>query len=470
MSDAPRPDEAFAPLKRLIIARTGHAYYEDKDAALWERVRARIRATGAGDSAGYAALLRDPAEGEAEWAALESAITIGETFFFRDARQFAALRDSILPGLIARRTEARRLRIWSAGCSTGAEPYSLAILLRRLLGAEHRAWSISILGTDISEAALVAARAARFSPWALRGMQAAERQRDFLPVDGGRAWQLRPENRGTVRFERQNLLGLLDGTLPLGMTDFDLILCRNVLIYFDRAGVPEMVRALAGRLVPDGWLLLGHAEPDPAYGAFLEAATLSGATAWRPLRGTPPDRPSPIPEAMEPAVPDPQPWQPLLPPPHPLPVLPAAPAGPSAPAASDLPAVIGRARAEADSGALDDARTTLRAGLEAHPTAAPLHYLDALVARGLGEPGEAEAALRRALYLDKGFVAAHYQLGLLLLDRGAEAAGRRSVANAARLARALPGDTVLEEGDGMTAETLLALARHHLEPRPGGVG
>ncbi|WP_338661403.1 protein-glutamate O-methyltransferase CheR [Pararoseomonas sp. SCSIO 73927] len=492
MSDAPRPDEAFAALKRLIIARTGHAYYEDKDAALWERVRARIRATGAGDAAGYAALLRDAAEGEAEWAALESAITIGETFFFRDARQFAALREGILPGLIARRAEARRLRVWSAGCSTGAEPYSVAILLRRLLGVEHRAWSISILGTDISEAALAAARAARFSPWALRGMEGAERARDFLPVEGGRAWQLRPEHRGTVRFERQNLLGLLDGTLPLGMTDFDLILCRNVLIYFDRAAVPEMVRALAGRLAPDGWLLLGHAEPDPAYGAFLEAVTLSGATAWRALRSGPPERPAfvpMLPEAREPQVGEPevvergpQPWQPLLPPLRPAPAAPAALVDPAPPAAAaeDPRAVIGRARAEADSGALDDAQATLRAGLAAHPTAAPLHYLDGLVARGLGQAAAAEAALRRALYLDKGFVAAHYQLGLLLLDRGAEAAGRRSVANAARLARALPGDTVLEEGDGMTAETLLGLARHHLEPKPlepkslnsklGGVG
>ncbi|MCR0983000.1 CheR family methyltransferase [Roseomonas populi] len=465
------PDGDFAPLKRLIIARTGHAYYEDKDAALWERVRARIRATGAGGSAGYAALLRDPAEGEAEWAALESAITIGETFFFRDARQFAALRDSILPGLIARRAEARRLWIWSAGCSTGAEPYSIAILLRRLLGPAHREWSITILGTDISEAALAAARTARFSPWALRGMGAAERARDFVPVDGGRAWQLRPEHRGTVRFERGNLLALLDGSLPLGMTDFDLILCRNVLIYFDRAQVPAIVRALAGRLRPDGWLLLGHAEPDPAYGAFLEAVTLSGATAWRPIQG-PPAPSALFHPAPEEASQGPEPWQPLLPPLAPPP--PARPAPillTAAPAAGDdLPAVIGRARAEADSGALDDAKATLRAGLLAHPTAAALHYLDALVARGLGDAAAAEAALRRALYLDKGFVAAHYQLGLLLLGQGADAAGRRSVANAARLARALPGDTVLEEGDGMTAETLLGLARQHLDQPLNGAG
>jgi len=450
-------DPAFTDLKRRIIARTGHAYYEDKDSVLWERLRGRIRASGAATLAGYVALL----EGEAEWAELEAAITIGETFFFRDAGQFAALRDTILPGLIARRAETRRLRIWSAGCSTGAEPYSVAILLRRLLGAAHGGWRITILGTDISETALETARAARFSPWALRGMEPAARAEDFLPVAGGRQWQLRPEHRTALRFERQNLLGLLDGTLPLGMTGFDLILCRNVLIYFDRETVARVVRALGGRLAADGWLLLGHAEPDPAFGAFLRAVPLGGTTAWRP------------PTAAE-AAPPPPAWEPLpddsraaAPEPGPLPAPASAPAAPAeAPPAppGDPRALRDRARAEADSGALEAAQGTLRAALRAHPTDPALHLLDGLVARARGEAAAAEAALRRALYLDSGFVAAHYQLGLLLLDRGAAEAGRRSIANAARLARALPGDAVLEEGDGMTAETLLGLARHHLAP------
>ncbi|SHJ80109.1 chemotaxis protein methyltransferase CheR [Roseomonas rosea] len=478
-SQPPLDDPAFAELKRRIIARTGHAYYEDKDASLWERLRRRIRASGAGNAAGYAALLADAAEGEAEWAALEAAITIGETFFFRDAGQFAALRDTILPGLIGRRAESRRLRIWSAGCSTGAEPYSVAILLRRLLGAAHREWSISILGTDISDAALEAARAARFSPWALRGMDLEERLRDFLPVEGNQAWQLRPEHRGTVRFERQNLLGLLDDSLPLSMTGFDLILCRNVLIYFDRDTVPALVRALGERLVPDGWLLLGHAEPDPSFGAFLRAIALTGTTAWRPMEpgvAPPPalpspaasPSPSPVPPVAAPHLAPPSPIEAPVreaapPRPTPVPGPLVSPAAPITPApAEDRRALVDRARAEADSGALDAARATLRAGLRAHPTDAAMQLLDGLVARALGDMAAAEAALRRALYLDSGFVAAHYQLGLLLLDRGAAEAGRRSMANAARLARALPGDTVLEEGDGMTAETLLGLVRHHL--------
>ena len=474
--DDARADAAFPALKRLVIARTGHAYYEDKDGALWERVCRRLRATGAADAAGYLARL---ATDEEEWAALESEVTIGETFFFRDAAQFAALRESILPRLIRRRAAERRLRVWSAGCSTGAEAYSVAILLRRLLGTARADWAIDILGTDISAAAIAAARAARFSPWALRGMAAAERDRDFLPLEGGRAWQLRPEHRAHVRFERGNLLALLDGAPPPGLGEHDLILCRNVLIYLDRARVPAVVRALGERLAPDGWMLLGHSEPDPSFGAFLRPVPLLGTTAWRPRA-----------EGAAPATPELAaggflPWAPLLPP-EPLPALPepfpersgaprpppippasaeAQPAIPSQPASLD--AALERARAEADSGALEAARETLREALRAHPTAAPLHHLDGLVARALGDPAAAEAALRRALYLDRDFVAAHYHLGLLLLGRGAAEAGRRSIANADRLARALPGGTVLEEGDGMTAETLLGLARQHLAAGPG---
>ena len=443
---APPGDAAFATLKRMVVARTGHAYYEDKDPALRERLERRLRATGTADAAGYLALLGDPEKGEAEWAALESAVTIGETFFFRDRGQFDALRDTILPALIAARAASRRLRLWSAGCSTGAEPYSLAILLRRLLGEDHASWGVDILGTDISAAALEAARAAVFSPWALRGMDPAERARDFLPAEEGRAWQLRPMHRAAVRFERGNLLGLLDGTAPAAMTGFDLILCRNVLIYFDRAAVPRMVRALGARLAPDGWMLLGHAEPDPAFGAFLRPVPLAGTTAWRPRHPPPP-----------------APWRPpaAAPPVPPSPPRPAPPA-PSRNPVHDTREATDRARAEADAGALEAARATLREALRHHPTAAALHHLDGLAARALGDEAAAEAALRRAVYLDKDFVAAHYQLGLLLLGRDATAAGRRSIANAARLAGRMPPDAILEEGDGMDAGTLLGLARHHL--------
>ena len=160
----PEVDPGFPALKARIIARTGHHYYADKDDLLFDRLRKRFRALGLADATAYAACLDDRLTGGPEWAALEAEITIGETFFFRYAEQFAALRATILPALIAARAAERTLRVWSAGCSTGAEPYSIAILLHELLGTALPDWRISILGTDISTAALETARAGDLRP------------------------------------------------------------------------------------------------------------------------------------------------------------------------------------------------------------------------------------------------------------------------------------------------------------------
>ena len=185
----PLIDAGFPQLKSRIIERTGHFYYQDKDDLLWERVRKRLRATGLRGFDAISSLLGDPISGPAEWSRLEAEITIGETFFFRYAEQFAALRATILPEIVARKSATRRLRIWSAGCSTGAEAYSLAILVNEILGESLNDWRVSILGTDINDGFLKAARQAQFGKWALRSMPAPERERYFMPVStriGGR--------------------------------------------------------------------------------------------------------------------------------------------------------------------------------------------------------------------------------------------------------------------------------------------
>lgn len=475
MSAAPHflPDVDFARLKAEVIARTGHFYYEDKDALLWERLRRRLRETGLSGPAAYLERLRDPARGEAEWAALEAEITIGETFFFRYAEQFAALQQTILPDILARRREERRLRAWSAGCASGAEPYSLGILLRRMLGEAVPDWRLSLLGTDLNEAALAMARRGQYSRWALRSLPAEELERDFLPGADGRSWLLRPQHRAMVRFERQNLLGLLDGTAPLQMTGFDLILCRNVLIYFHPEMVERLVRALAERLAEGGWLLLGHAEPNPVFAEFLEVVNLPGTVAYRRGGATLP-APRALPPPPAPAAPSPA-WLPpalhLVPAPRPLPPAPAAMSPPAPPAGEAAAALLGLARHHADAGDLARAREACAEGLRLAPTDPALHYYDGLVQRGLGRPEAAERALRRALYLRGDFAMAHYQLGLLLLDEGSAPAGRRALAVAGRLAQSLPEAAELPEGDGMTAQALREAVRLHLDTaRPDTAG
>jgi chemotaxis protein methyltransferase CheR len=298
----PEPD--FDRLARRVIERTGHHYYADKPDLLWDRLSRRLHETRLRGCAEYLERLNDPVKGEAEWSALEAEITIGETFFFRYAEQFAALRQTILPDLIQRNAQTRRIRIWSAGCANGAEPYSVAILLKELLGEAAADWRISILGTDINLAALKAARQARFTAWSLRSIPPAKRPLYFLQ-DKANGWSLRPEFRALVRFERQNLMCLLDSAAPLHLTGYDLILCRNVLIYFHPDVVFRLMGALRDRLTPGGWMLIGHAEPNHDFGTLLSHVALPGTTAYR--RAPPPMEmaPTEVPEVGAASIPPP---------------------------------------------------------------------------------------------------------------------------------------------------------------------
>ncbi|WP_181704717.1 CheR family methyltransferase [Chthonobacter rhizosphaerae] len=482
-------DPGFPPLKRLVIDRTGHHYYEDKDRLLAERIGRRMAATGAAGLAAYRARLEDGAGGPAEWAALVAEITIGETFFFRFAEQFAALRDTILPEILERNAAGRRIRIWSAGAATGAEAYSLAILVRDLLGEAVRDWRVSIVGTDINEQFLAMARQAVYGRWALRSLGPEERDRWFTAGERPNTFALKRPYASLVRFEPHNLLSLLDGTSPLQFSDFDLVLCRNVLIYFHPDTVARIVAALGDTLAEGGWLLLGHAEINPAFGGPVTPVDLGGTLVFRrrPAGGTAPatgetaaagGTAAPVGETAmrsgrsgagaerasargtgttgrraERRAADPARVRAAAPP-----IAPSAPEpldGDAEPAAR----LGAAARASADRGDFSAALAACREGRRRHPADPVFHHLEGLVDRASGRPDRAEAAFRRALFLQKDFVMAHYHLGLTLIETGRAADGRRSVANAARLAARLPEDDPLPEGDGLTAGTLHAMAR-----------
>jgi len=444
-------DPDFAALKDRVIARTGHHYYADKDDQLAERVAQRMQALGIGAVATYVERLDDPAAGAREWERIESAVTINETFFFRFAEQFTALRETILPDLIQRRGAVRRLRIWSVGCSTGAEPYSIAILLHRMLGARLADWQVSILGTDIDADALATARTGLFGRWALRTLDVGERAALFA-AEGDR-YRLKPEYRAMVRFERHNMLTLLDATPALDWADLDLILCRNVLIYFRQDMATAMVGALAARLRPDGYLLVGHAEPNPGFDAVATPIDAGGVLAYRPAGTVVAAEPTPLPPAVVATPPTPRPRpKPVA---RPAPVVEAAVAD----AGEDPLAAVRGLLATGDATA---AVRMAELAVAAHPRDAVGHYLAALGADALGQRDAAERGYRRALYLNGGFAMAHYLLGRLLLAAGRGVDARRSLANAARVAGLQAADDPLAEGEGMTAGDLIAAVRHAL--------
>jgi chemotaxis protein methyltransferase CheR len=182
------------------------------------------------------------------------ALLNNETYFFRDKPTFDQLPAEILPELHQRRRDVRRLSIWSAGCSTGQEVYSLAMLFAEQ-AERWQGWSIDILGTDVSHRAINAARSGIYSPFEVqRGLGVAQMLRHFDETPRG--WQVRGPVRAMVRFQQHNLLGdPYPARLP-----FDLVLCRNVLLYFDRLTRAAAFARLNQAIMPDGFLMLGAGE------------------------------------------------------------------------------------------------------------------------------------------------------------------------------------------------------------------
>jgi chemotaxis protein methyltransferase CheR len=186
---------------------------------------------------------------------LVAELTIGETYFSRDTAQFELLRRRILPELLATAGAQRPLRFWSAGCASGEEPYSMAMILDEL-GALR---SAEIVGTDISRPRLDQAQRGVYARWSLRGVPDDVRDRYFAPR--GRYYELDERIRRTVDFRYLNLAEDRFPSLSVGIWGMDLIFCRNVLIYFDRATVQRVARRLIDSLSQDGWLVLGASDP-----------------------------------------------------------------------------------------------------------------------------------------------------------------------------------------------------------------
>ncbi|MEL6414839.1 MAG: protein-glutamate O-methyltransferase CheR [Pseudomonadota bacterium] len=181
------------------------------------------------------------------------ALLNNETYFFRDKPTFDQLPETVLPDLARKRADGRRLSIWCAGCSTGQEVHSIAMLFADNAERWH-GWTIDILGTDISERVIKAARTGLYSQFEVqRGLGVIEMLRHFDETPEG--WRIKNQTRNTVRFERHNVL--LD---PPARTRFDLILCRNVLLYFDPATREKAFTRLASAMNPGGFLMLGAGE------------------------------------------------------------------------------------------------------------------------------------------------------------------------------------------------------------------
>ena len=201
----------------------------------------------------YINKLKTSRETSPTWKELVETLTIGETYFLRDENHFRILREHLLPNLIKKRREENRktINIWSMGCASGEEPYSLAITLMELI-PDSNSWSIQIIGTDINSKSLHAARVGFYRKWAFRHTTIDFQRRYFEPATNG--LQIKNTIKNMVTFQHANLFRVS------AMPPFDLILCRNVLIYFSETHTQQAETRFYDCLAPNGWLILGQSE------------------------------------------------------------------------------------------------------------------------------------------------------------------------------------------------------------------
>lgn len=444
--------QEYERFRARIAARFGLEFPPERRHDLLHRISEAFRRARCSDTALFLRALESPEHSEAV-EHLAAVLTVGETCFYRNRTQFAALTGQVLPDLIARRRREGnlRLRLWSCGCSTGEEPYSLAIALHALL-PDLSIWDLEILGTDLNGDALQQAREGRYGPWSFREMDPALRDRWFTLA--GHRWELDPAIRSMVTYRPLNLA---EPAYPVLDESMDLILCRNVTIYFAEPMTRHVIKRLYRALQPGAWLLVGASEPNNSTYRAFETETIDGAilyrrprTGFEPASGSGPDAPPPqlAPQSTPEPGPDPVPGPP------PGPVLPS------------LHALIDQVRQQADRGELAEAERLVRAVIERESVLAEAHYLLALVCQEQGRAEEAIQALRRSLFLDRGYVAAHLRLGLICRQTGREEQARRAWLNAAALLQEMPAGAPVAEYGEMTAGQLLG----YLDSLTGGEG
>lgn len=501
---------------------------QDRDLFV-QKLQRRWQAAGQPTPEAYYHLLYENRKntGYPEWRELLALLTTTESYFFRDQGQFTLLREVLLPNLIRSkqtlpsrsgdRPLKRSLRCWSAGCSTGEEAYSLAILLHETI-ANWEDWQIVIIGTDINQTTLTTAQRGIYSDWSFRHTESNLRQKYFRSHNGG--WEIRPEIRRMVTFRYGNLVQDPFPNTHLGLYDFDLILCRNVFIYFDAEAIQRVLHKFYASLLPNGYLITGHTE---LYGQTLPPFRVCNFPQSILYQRSPdqdlpvhlPVPPTPLPPPLPVAplslagapplplsspitvpLPAPLPCQPpISPQPASLtPVLAANPelAVPTQPALDSLtagqtpelaaivqlleqgayaqaiaaaktliqqqpqclPAFCLMAEAYASLGAYAQAEAACKQALELNAWVLRPYYLLAQIAEATGDFEGAKVFLKRIIYLEPDAIHAYVELGNLYDREGNWARANKMWLSALEMLKKLAPDTPIEAAPSLTVTEL----------------
>ena len=478
------PQELFAALSGYISRRMGLHFPRERQNDL-ERGLRRAAAEFGFDSAEECArwLMLSPLTKQ-QIEILASHLSVGETYFFRDRKLFELLETSIIPELIQkRRNRGQYVRVWCAGCATGEEPYTLAILFRRML-LDITDWNISILATDINPSFLRKASEAVYGEWSFRDAPQWLKERCFRKAAQGR-FELLPEIRKLVTFSYHNLAEDHYPSLLNNTNAMDIVLCRNVLMYFSGDRQKEVAGKLYHCLVDGGRLIVSPTEVSAAYSTPFVPDQYHGVTLYRKdatRTACPPSTPVPYrkEQTMPPVAAAPKPF--VMP--AAAPVSPVKPRGPEVVAqkppdryqealayyergcfsdaeekitallrdrSDHAPALALLARIRANAGTLAAAREICEKAVAAEKLNPGYHYLLATILQEMGFSEESASCLKRALFLDQNFVLAHFALGNHAMRQGRTKVAEKHFENARRAVQKFRPDDILPESEGVTA-------------------
>lgn len=469
------PDALLSQLSDLLESQMGLHFPRERWRDMERGIASASRESGYAETEAFIHWLLSAPLTRPRIEALASHLTVGETYFFRERQSLEILEQQLLPDLLRARARSERLlRIWSAGCCTGEEPYSIAMMLDRLLpAAEH--WNLTILATDINPRALRKAAAGVYGAWSFRDTPDWLKEQYFTRRQDGR-FEIQPRIRRMVTWSYINLADDAYPSLVNGTNAMDVIFCRNVLMYFAQDRARRVVDKLYRSLVEGGWLITSPAETSFLQGSAFTPVAFPGAFLYRRLAAGKPwvaaaghQRPSPERASAESVAPAPL----APPPPAPANVAPATSAPETVPEAGGPPAMrtvaAGSPEAEerdtpqrharlcADEGRLAEAIEWCDQAIAADKMNPSHHYLLAAICQERGERDLAERALGRALYLEPEFALAHFALGNLCLGAGRHREARRHFANTLTVLGAYPAEALLPESDGLTAGRLVEI-------------
>lgn len=476
----------------LIAMRTGIRIRVDERGSLRDYILAKLRTATFSNMESYFRILEsDSPESRLEWKELINGIAIGESYFFRDKGQFALLENRILPELIDLRKKERTLRIWSAGCSAGEEAYSLAILVEKLIPDQH-AWKILILGTDIKEESINKAENGLYGQWSFRRVESDIKSRYFRKRKD--QWEIDRKIRNMVVFRTMNLIGEQFPDTGTDLHNMDLILCRNLFIYFSRMAVCKVLKKLTNTLREDGYLMTGHGELHNQELDSLKPMIFPESVIYHKGNKHPG---IPIPaflttvmtsENHDSIIPDkPQPHfsaetviskdsgsatQPVNQPANQNDVSNMLADMKSFFESGDYTRVIEKAesvlsidprntdaayfmaRAYAGRGLYDDSLRQLNQLLRRDSDQVGVYLLLAQISEIQGDHEGAKDSLKKVIYLDPGSVAAHLELGAIYQKEKDTARATKMRTSALQLIKALPPETIFEIYDGISASEL----------------